>query len=406
MSDFFQNGTIATLHNLVNRPVEELENELERFAVRQNLTLILPALFSELEGDALPGILEHLKKVKYLEEIVVGLDRADENKFKHAINFFSELPQKVTILWQDGPGLRGLDAKLQEQNLAPTEEGKGRNVWYCMGYILAKDQAHSVAIHDCDVVTYKRDMLARLLYPVANPNLPFAFCKGYYSRVAGNKMGGRVSRLFVTPLIRSLEQVLGPHDFLEFLDSFRYPLAGEFAFRKGFIRSLRIPGDWGLEVGVLAEAYRTMSRNMICQTDIADQYDHKHQDLSAEDPQAGLRRMTTDIAKSLFRKLAAEGCAFSDGLLRTIKAVYNRRALEFMDFYAYDARINGLTFDRHSEEAAIEAFQKSLVRAGEEFLYNPLQAPFIPNWSRVFSAHPEISDQLIATVEADNARFK
>ena len=47
-------------------------------------------------------------------------------------------------------------------------------------------------------------MLAKLFYPVVNPLFNFEFCKGYYPRVADNKMNGRVARLLVFPLLNAL----------------------------------------------------------------------------------------------------------------------------------------------------------------------------------------------------------
>ena len=76
---------------------------------------------------------------------------------------------------------------------APNELGKGRNIWYCLGMSIARDTARSVALHDCDIKTYDRRMLAKLFYPVVNPLFNFEFCKGYYSRVSEGKMNGRVS---------------------------------------------------------------------------------------------------------------------------------------------------------------------------------------------------------------------
>ena len=70
------------------------------------------------------------------------------------------------------------------------------------------EQSDVIALHDCDIVNYSREMLARLCYPVANPNLDYVFCKGFYSRVT-NKMHGRVTRLLVTPLVRSIQQLIG-----------------------------------------------------------------------------------------------------------------------------------------------------------------------------------------------------
>lgn len=405
MGDFYQNGIITTLHNLNRRPVEALEADLMQFKKQRPMALILPSLFSELEGPALKHIVDELTKVEYLEEIVIGLDAASEAQYREALTFFSKLPQRTKILWNDGPRLRALDAKLAEQGLSPSEAGKGRNVWYCLGYTLASDRAQSVAIHDCDILTYQRDLLARLMYPVANPNFNYMFCKGYYARVADNKINGRVSRLLVTPLIRALKKVCAPTEYLQYLDSFRYPLAGEFSFRADVISDIRIPSDWGLEIGVLSEVKRNYATNRLCQVDIADNYDHKHQNLSAEDASRGLAKMSRDISKAMFRKLATNGEVFSTSTFRTIKATYYRIALDFIETYQNDALMNGLNYDRHAEEHAIETFAKSIMDAGDYFLENPMDTPFIPSWNRVISAYPSILEEFMEAVDLDMQEF-
>jgi len=212
MGDFYQNGIITTLHNLSQRPVEALEQELLGFSRRRPLGLILPSLYSELEGVALPRIVDELAHVPYLGEIVIGLDRADREQYAQAVRFFSRLPQRHRILWNDGPRLQQLDAQLDALDLAPRELGKGRNVWYCMGYTLASGRTESVALHDCDIVTYDRSLLARLIYPVAHPRFNYEFCKGFYARVADGKINGRVSRLLVTPLLRTVPDFWSERD--------------------------------------------------------------------------------------------------------------------------------------------------------------------------------------------------
>jgi glucosyl-3-phosphoglycerate synthase len=221
MADFYQNGIITTLHNLSKRPVEELEAELVGFSKSRPMGLLLPSLYSELEGEALPRIVEHLAQVPYLEQIVIGLDSATEQQYRDALKFFSQLPQPHRVLWNDGPRLKAIDEELREMDLAPRELGKGRNVWYCMGYILAADRVESIALHDCDVLTYDRSLLARLIYPVANPNFNYEFCKGYYARVANGKINGRVSRLLVTPLLRALKKTQGELEYINYMDIFR-----------------------------------------------------------------------------------------------------------------------------------------------------------------------------------------
>ncbi|MCM8527426.1 MAG: glycosyl transferase [Lentisphaeraceae bacterium] len=403
MSDFFQNGVITTLHRLTERPIEDLEAELCTISTSNPMSLLLPSLFSELEGPALANIVTELEKVPYLSQIIIGLDRADEEQFKYAKEYFSRLPQNYRILWNDGPRLRELDAMLQKEGLAPREMGKGRNVWYCLGYFIASEVADTIALHDCDILTYKRDLLARLLYPVANPTFGYKFCKGYYYRAAEGKLNGRVSRLLVTPLVRALKEVLGYNDYLEYIDSFRYPLAGEFCMQKDVVKTIRIPSDWGLEIGVLSEVNRNYSNNRLCQVDIADAYDHKHQDLSPEDQQRGLSKMSIDISKSFFRKLATQGVIISPEMIRTLKATYYRMALDYIDQYHNDAQMNGLKLDRHNEELAVEMFSSNIIKAGEIFTENPQETPFIPCWNRVISAIPDFMEQFKQAVEEDNA---
>lgn len=405
MGDFYQNGIITTLHNLTDRPLAELESDLLRFSKSRPMSLILPSLYSELETDAMPLILSHLKEVKYLAQIVVGLDAADENQYRQSLEFFKDLPQDHRILWNDGPRLKALDADLAKLGLAPKEMGKGRNVWYCMGYTLASNKAESVALHDCDIITYDRELLARLIYPVANPRFNYEFCKGYYARVANGKINGRVTRLFVTPLIRALQRVLGEHEYLSYMDSFRYPLAGEFSFRRDVLNDIRIPSDWGLEIGVLSEMHRNYAHNRLCQVDIADTYDHKHQDVSLADQKAGLSKMSIDIAKALIRKMATQGEVFNSETFRSIKATYFRIALDFVETYHNDALMNGLQHDLHQEEKAVEMFAENIMEAGHRFLENPMETPFMPTWSRVASAVPDVFERLLEAVELDNKEY-
>ncbi|WP_226552036.1 glycosyltransferase family protein [Celeribacter naphthalenivorans] len=406
MADFHQGGHVATLHNLRINGEEDLSRELNAFSSTRKITLILPSLFSELEGDALTNIVDELNKVDFIHRIVIGLDRATEEQYRYALQFFSRLKADHVVLWNDGPRLTAVDARLKELDLSPSEPGKGRNVWFCMGYTIARADSAVVAVHDCDVVTYSAEMLARLVYPVANPTFPYQMSKGFYPRIADGKLNGRVTRLLVTPMIHALAKVLGPRDYLDFLSDFRYPLAGEFAMRTSILPDMRIPSDWGLEIGLLSEAWRNLSPRAVCQVEISDRYDHKHQDLSEEDAATGLSRMSVDICKALYRKLAADGTVFSEEIFRSIKATYYRGALDLIETYFNDARMNGLHVDRHSEEKAVELFANNIILAGSVFLDNPMETPFIPNWSRVHSADPDIIASMTRAVAEDMEEYK
>ena len=190
------------------------------------------------------------------------------------------------------------------------------------------------------------------------------------------------------------------------MDSFRYPLAGEFSFRRDVLNDIRIPSDWGLEIGVLSEMHRNYAHNRLCQVDIAKTYDHKHQNISLDDQTAGLSKMSIDIAKALIRKLATQGEVFNSETFRTIKATYFRIALDFVETYHNDALMNGLSHDIHHEEKAVEMFAKNIMEAGHTFLENPMETPFMPTWSRVASAVPDVFDRLLEAVEQDNQEYR
>lgn len=403
MADFQQNGNIAQFHDLRTRPLEELEYRLETFAQTRKISLILPSLYSELEGGALPHILAELAKVKYLHRVIIGLDQADAAQFRHAREFFSQLPQNHVVIWNDGPRVQQVMERLEPLGLGPIEPGKGRNVWGCIGYLIACQDSAVMAIHDCDIVTYERGMLSRLVYPVAHPAMPYHLSKGFYPRIGTNRMGGRVTRNLVSPLLISLKKVIGDRDYIDYLRAFRYPLSGEFAMRTASLPDLRMPSDWGLEIGVLSEAWRNLGPRAVCQVEIADRYDHKHQDLSPEDAQTGLNRMSMDICKAIFRKLAADGTVFSVNTFRTLRATYYRRALDMLEVYSHDAMMNGLDFDRHSEERSIAMFAENIFEAGQVFLENPQELPFIPNWNLVHAADPDFLTDFRAAVAADHA---
>ena len=401
MVDFHLNGNIATLHNLRTRSLEEMTYELETFAQTRKMSLILPCLYSELETNAMPNILSELAKVTYLHRVIIGLDRADADQFRHAKQFFEGLNQNHIVIWNDSPRMIALDNRLEEMGLAPAEQGKGKNVWTSIGYLIGCQDSAVMAIHDCDILTYTNELLARLIYPVANPTFPYQVAKGYYARIGGEKLNGRVTRLLVSPLLIALKRVVGDRDYLDYLRSFRYPLSGEFAMRTNILPDLRIPSDWGLEIGVLSEAWRNLAPKAVCQVEIADAYDHKHQALSPEDAETGLNRMSTDICKAIFRKLAADGTIFTTNVFRTLKATYYRSALDLLDAYYSDAQMNGLSVDRHAEEASIELFAENIMRAGQTFLDNPHETPFIATWNRVHAADPTFLRDMQAAAAAD-----
>jgi glucosyl-3-phosphoglycerate synthase len=315
-----------------------------------------------------------------------------------------ELGDHAQVLWTDGPRVQALYENLIESGLNLRTPGKGRSVWTAFGYLLGDPRIEVFALHDCDIVNYDRELLARLCLPIVHPSFDFDFCKAYYARFT-DRLHGRVVRLLVTPLLRALITCLGPNPFLVYLDSFRYPLSGEFAVKSALARSNRVPCDWGLEIGTLAEVFRNTSTKRVCQVDLCPQYEHKHQPLSADDPSKGLLKMGTDILTTIFRTLTSMGKSFGPEHFVTFRSAYLRSAQDTVRQYHADAVMNGLHFDRHEEEGAVESFAQQIVVAGEAVQQDPAGGQDIPNWARVIAAFPDFPHQLREVVQADMEEY-
>ena len=396
MSDFHQSGPVTTLHDLGCAGRDDLEALLREVTQDCKLGLVLPVTAADLRAAPFARIVESLREADYIEQICVVLGQApDEADLRHACTLVSCLGSRAEVLWTSGPEVQSLYRELGEAGFSMDVPGKGRSVWTAFGYLLADPQLKAFVLHDCDIVDYDRVLLARLCLPMAHPDLDFEFTKAFYHR-SSDQMYGRVARLLVSPLLQSLIAVLGNDPFLTFLDSFRYPLSGEFAISSTLARSNRVPGDWGLEIGTLAEVFRNTASKRVCQIDLGVAYDHKHQALSLEDPQKGLMKMAADICSTVFRTLATRGQVIDATLVSTLRAAYLRCAQDRIRQYHADALVNGLLYDRRAEENTVDGFGRQIATAGAAFQADPQGGASMPNWARVLTAFPDLPARLRA----------
>jgi glucosyl-3-phosphoglycerate synthase len=401
MADFIQSGLITTLHDLGAIPSERLNALLQQQADDYPVGLILPVTAHDMRQPPFATIVEELAKVDYLRRIVIVLDQAPEiEQYLHARHLAITLGDRARVLWTHSDRIRDLYETLSEAGLNIPRSGKGRAVWTAFGYLLGDTSLKAFAVHDCDIISYESEMVARLCLPLIHPSLDFEFCKAYYARYT-DRMHGRIGRLLVAPLLRALIAMRGYHPFLVYLNSFRYPLAGEFGVQSTLARAIRIPGDWGLEIGTLAEVFRNTSMKRVCQVDLCQQYEHKHQSLSLDDPTRGLMKMSGDILSAMFRTLSSMGMGFADGDFVTLQLAYRRAAQDAIRQYRADALMNGLKYDQNEEEQTVEGITSQIVAAGEGYVNDPSLGEELPNWSRVLSAFPEFPQALDAAVKAD-----
>jgi glucosyl-3-phosphoglycerate synthase len=397
VSDFHQHGPVTAIPRLVDREPEEMERRLEALAPRFPVSLVIPMIPAEMDRPALARILDELCQVRYLDTLVVSLNRASLDDYHRALAYFERYPRRKVVVWNESPAVEGFVRGMAAAGLYTGEPGKGRACWLAIGYVLAEERVSYLAFQDADVVNYSQAMLARLVLPALEPTVDFDFVKAYYARVS-DRLHGRVTRLLLTPLLMAFTRLIGQDPYIRYLSSFRYALSGEFAMKTDLAERMRLPCDWGLEIVTLFEALRHREAGRICQVEIAERYDHKHQDISPGDPTKGLNRMARDVTKHLLRTLAAAGVNLSPGLLMSLLAAYQREAEDAVaDSYAV-AFINNLQFDRHGEEKNVQVFIEALRGAIDEFLADPLGTPLVPNWSRVWAGVPDASARLLAAV--------
>jgi glucosyl-3-phosphoglycerate synthase len=420
MTDFHQEGLITTLHALYSAFDKEeylanLERKLEEYSSHVKTCLLLPSLYSEIQNpQVLDRIMDEIKKVRYLHSVVVALGGApEEAQFREAKEYFGPLraPNRdLKVVWVEGPRIQNVLREIENRAIPTGVQGKGQSVWITLGYLFAREDCDVIALHDCDIVTYDRLLLGRLIEPTANPHNDFEFCKGYYARISptDREMKGRVTRLFVTPFVDVMSRVMHEGGFEElrrffsYHRTFNYPLAGEFSFLTRLARGINIAYDWGLEVSTLSEVYKRVIPQKIAQIDLAPNYEHKHQDVSQDNASKGLHRMVVDIAKFYLNYLRSHGFPLDDATVDMILHSYYENALGFIKSYSDDAEVNYLTYDRYQEELTVRHFRGFLWTAWEQ-IKGPHESTLIPPWNRVLYSIPGIYPRILEAVEADNA---
>ncbi|MEM1240960.1 MAG: glucosyl-3-phosphoglycerate synthase [Cyanobacteria bacterium P01_H01_bin.26] len=363
--------------------------------------VLIPSLYEELERPALTNIRNHLKDCAFVNTVIVSLYADTVEQYAKAVEFFRPLPQSTHIIWENGPRVIALLKQLQERGLDILKHrGKGRAVWLGLG--VATVHAGAIALHDADIITYDRSYPLKLLFPLLEPEFGIAFTKAYYARLSSGdprRINGRVTRLFVAPLLNSLMDVWGDKPYLRYLSAYRYPLSGEFALTSDLALTTRIPANWGLEVGLLAEVYRNVALKRIAQVDLGT-FDHKHQTVGQSASQ-GLQKMCRDILHSLLRTLTeTEQVVIGPDQLRSLRIKFRREAQDLARQYFVDARFNGLEYDRHQEENTLERFEQVVVNAGEQYLEDPTGTE-IPDWTRALAVMPDLRQRLGQTVIED-----
>ncbi len=182
----------------------------------------------------------------------------------------------IRIIHQHDPEIGRIGKKLQ---ILPRElpGGKGAGMWLATG-ISAGDV---IVYMDSDIRNFESWQVAAMIKPILTGWQRQEGCehiKAYYTRLAVNidspekgfyKLGGRVTRLFVIPLVR----VLSRHGVLSGLEKLKYPLSGEMATTRDFIAGLEFPVNYSVELGLLLQIWE---RRLIEKMDQVDLHIYQH----------------------------------------------------------------------------------------------------------------------------------
>ena len=403
MPDFYQHARLPTLHHLAVTNTGEREAEIESWTACEPVALLLPALFAEFERPVLPKILSTVSRVPYVGQVIISVNGMNAEGLKKATALCRKnlADKPFSILWNDGPEASRLKQKMDDLGMPPFSPGKGSNVWLALLSLIAGDHSGIVVGHDTDISSYGRELLVKLSYPLVHPSMPYRFAKGYYGRVSG-RLYGRVTRLMIFPLIQSFIEVMGTTPLLQHLESFRYPLAGEFAASMDALGRFSIPAGWGLEIAMLCDAHRHLKPEEICQVDIGSNFEHRHRRMDEEPedarPDAGLLAAASEVATCLFTEILRdvdplEGMA----ILAKVGERYKAKADEWVGRYEHVALLNGLEFHRSQEQYTVDLFASAITAITRDgaSLRSRVQ-PMLPPAAGLLAEHPS----LVPTIHA------
>jgi glucosyl-3-phosphoglycerate synthase len=193
----------------------------------------------------------------------------------------------------------------QEAELLPSYGrvlGKGDAMWRALSVL----EGELICFLDADTENFSDHFACGLIGPLLCER-GVAFAKGYYRRpiTAGELSlengGGRVNHLLARPALAL---------FYPELAVVRQPLAGEVAARRTLLERLPFTTGYGVEIGMLIDAWRAVGLQGIAQVDL-DEHHNRHQPLSALAPMA-LTVLAT-IAVRLEREGRLSGPASAPG---------------------------------------------------------------------------------------------
>lgn len=380
---------IARIHDF-NLDFDYMSSRLCELQKQYPSGLIIPIMGKDIQSPGIPKMIEEINQCQYLTKVIIALSAEDHDDYEEALRVARKFKTLCEVAWCNKPEVTRVLEELKHKGLDVVSlSGKGKDVWIATG--IAQLDLFAFALHDADITTYDRMIPTKLLYPIIEPKLDFFFSKGYYARInlKNRKIYGRINRLFIGPILEVLQEKLNYSKFLTYMQSFSYPLAGELALYSDLATHIRIPNDWGLELGLLAELYRNAAYRRICEVDLGI-YDHRHKPVGPN----SLLKTAEDTFITLLRSLTEmENIEVSEPFLTSLQVAYRRLAQDKIRQYHAEAICNNFDFNRHDEEVIVDLLCNVVISGGKKYLENPIRAQ-LPDWLRAIAAMPNIRERL------------
>lgn len=302
--------------------------------------VVVPLAARDHGSDVAADVLRTLESIDP-GRVIVAL-RASPDRAGTVAEWLESFDLPMTVLWCTAPTIK---SRLGEAGVNGSA-GKGSDVWLALGVASRHD---AIVVHDADARSYDESHVPRLLFPLEHG---YEFSKAYYARIEDEQLYGRLFRLFYRPLLRALgEDHAAP--ILDYLESFRYALAGEFAMTGDLARQIRVPRGWGLEIGTLGDAFAAAGFDGTAQVDLRF-HRHEHRPV---DGSAGLKPMATELFRTLCTILDEHGVTPD---YETLPERYRAAGRTLIDQYQADAVFNDLTYDAAGEREQVDTYADSI----------------------------------------------
>lgn len=372
MADFLQTTNLYTLSDIC---FAESKVDLQRYFAA-NIVVVIPCQVYHLESHLIFQLLNKLKLIAYITEIVVVVNGIPK-PLPELVQSLKMIDSRITVLFESGKNSAELSQCLNIQPQALV--GKGFALWLGFTYVLQKySKPVFIATIDADMQNFTSDFLLKLFYPLVQFGAQIN--KGYYVRYSCDKLDARLTRLLVFPLLHAMrkqESATSASKVIDFLIEFRYPLSGDVAITSSLLSKLSLRAAWSYDLSLLVQVQQQAVDLPIFQTEITDNYQHIHREMASE-ANHGLIEVAQDIINYLLE--------FAPFNIQILASDYLRVAFALIDKYAKLADFNGLNFNVLEEQKLARQF---VLLLGQ----NQSSPTILPTWEQV--NHQEAVKQFI-----------